>query len=101
MTCVTKGLLAQFYGSLDFSLRALIHYRTSAAFGKPLDYFIVEEPWRVLEVLEKSVGVHNAELILRMLADWLRRRNCDATIEELRRMLSDRAAWTDKSIGSA
>jgi hypothetical protein len=55
----------------------------------------------VLEVLEKSVGVHNAELILRMLADWLRRRNCDATIEELRRILSDRAAWADKPIGSA
>ncbi len=64
MTCPTKDLLIKFYGWLNFSLRTLLHYRMLATFGKPFDYSLVEEPWRVHEVLEKAVGRHNAELIL-------------------------------------
>ena len=55
-------------------MRTLIHYRVLATFGKPFDYFLVEEPWRVYEVLEKTLGRHNAELFLRLLTDWLRKK---------------------------
>ena len=92
--CITKDLLAKFYGdSAFFAMRTLIHYRVLATFSKPLDCFLVEEPWRVYEVLEKTLGRHNAELFLRLLTDWLRKNGCDATPEEVRRALSDRSAW--------
>ncbi len=92
--CITRELLAKFYGdSAFFAMRTLIHYRVLATFGKPFDYFLVEEPWRVYEVLEKAVGRHNAELIVNILTDWLRRNGCNATPEEARRALSDRSAW--------
>jgi hypothetical protein len=94
MTCFTKDLLVRFYGWLNFSLRTLVHYRVLATFGKPFDYFLVEEPWRVHKVLEKAVGKHNAELILHILADWLRKNGCNTTPEELRRALSDRFFWS-------
>jgi len=44
-------------------------------------------------VLEKVVGRHNAELFLRLLTEWLRKNGCNATLEEVRRALSDRSAW--------
>jgi hypothetical protein len=92
--CITKELLAKFYGdSAFFTMRMFIHYRVLAVFGKPFDYFLVEEPWRVYEVLEKTIGRHNAELFLRLLTDWLRKNGCNATPEEVRRALSDRSAW--------
>ncbi len=92
--CITKELLAKFYGdSAFFAMRTLIHYRVLATFGRPLDYFLVEEPWRVYEVLEKALGRHNAELFLRLLIEWLRKNGCNATLEEVRRALSDRSAW--------
>ena len=92
--CITKELLAKFYGgSAFFAMRTLIHYRVLATFGKPFDYFLVEEPWRVYAVLEKTVGKHNAELFLRLLTEWLRKNGCNATPEEVRRALSDRSAW--------
>ncbi len=91
---ITKELLAKFYGdSAFFAMRTLIHYRVLATFGKPFDYLLVEEPWRVYAVLEKAVGRHNAELFLRLLTDWLRKNGCNATPEEVRRALSDRSAW--------
>jgi hypothetical protein len=93
MTCPTKDLLVRFYGSLNLSLRTLVHYKVLAAFGKPFDYFLVEEPWQAYEVLEKAVGAHNAELILYMLTDWLRKNGCNITPEELRRALSDGSFW--------
>ena len=53
--CITKELLAKFYGdSAFFAMRTLIHYRVLATFGKPFEYFLVEEPWRVYAVLEKQ-----------------------------------------------
>jgi GNAT superfamily N-acetyltransferase len=91
--CLTRDLLARFYGSLDFSLRALIHYRVMTALGRPFDYFLVEEPWRALEVLERALGRHNAELLLNMLAEWLRRNGCVLPREQLARYLSSREAW--------
>jgi len=92
--CITKGLLAKFYGdSAFFAMLTLIHYRVMATFGKPFDYFLVEEPWRVYEVLEKTLGRHNAELFLRLLTDWLRKNGCNATPEEVKRALSDMSAW--------
>jgi len=91
--CITKDLLVRFYSSINFSLRVLIHYRVLTTFGRPFDYFLVEEPWRVYEVLEKAVGRHNAELFINILADWLRKNGCDTTPEELRRALSDKSAW--------
>jgi len=92
--CITKELLAKFYGdSAFFAMRTLIHYRVLATFGKPFDYFLVEEPWRVYEVLEKTLGRHNAELVINVLTDWLRKNGCNATPEELRRALSDKSVW--------
>jgi len=92
--CITKELLAKFYSdSAFFALRLFIHYRVLATFGRPFDYFLVEEPWRVYEVLEKAIGKHNAELVINILADWLRRDRCNATPEEVRRALSDKSAW--------
>jgi hypothetical protein len=92
--CITKELLAKFYGdSAFFAMRTLIHYRVLATYGKPFDYFLVKEPWLAYEVLEKTLGRHNAELFLRLLTDWLRKNGCNATPEEVRRALSDRSAW--------
>jgi hypothetical protein len=91
--CLTKDLLVRFYGVLNFSLRALVHYRVLAALGKPFDYFLVEEPWRVYEVLEKAIDRHNAELVINILTDWLRKNGCNVTPEEVRRALSDKSAW--------
>jgi len=92
--CITKELLAKFYGdSAFFAMRALIHYRVLATYGMPFDYFLVKEPWLAYEVLEKVVGRHNAELFLRLLTDWLRKNGCNATPEEVKRALSDRSAW--------
>jgi hypothetical protein len=91
--CLTRDLLVRFYGALNFSLRTLVHYRVLATFGKPFDYFLVEEPWRVYEVLEKALGRHNAELVINILTDWLRKNGCSATPEEVRRALSDKSAW--------
>jgi hypothetical protein len=91
--CITRDLLVRFYGALNFSLRIFVHYRVLAAFGKPFDYFLVEEPWRVYEVLEKAVGRHNAELVINILTDWLRKNGCNVTPEEVRRALSDKSAW--------
>ena len=76
-----------------FRHATLIHYRVLAAFGRPFDYFLVEEPWRSYAVLEKVVGRHNAELFLGLLTNWLRKNGCNATPEEARRALSDRSAW--------
>jgi len=91
--CITKELLAKFYGdSAFFAMRTLIHYRVLATFGRPFDYFLVKEPWLAYEVLEKTLGRHNAELFLRLLTDWLRKNGCNATPEEVRRALSDRSA---------
>jgi hypothetical protein len=68
--CVTRELLAKFYGdSAFFAMRTLIHYRVLATFGRSLEYFLVEEPWRVYAVLEKTLGRHNAELFLRLLTE--------------------------------
>ena len=91
--CITRDLLVRFYGALNFSLRTLVHHRVMVAFGKPFDYFLVEEPWRVYEVLEKAVGRHSAELVVNILTDWLRRNGCNVTLEEVRRALSDKSAW--------
>jgi len=91
--CLTRDLLVRFYGSLDFSLRALVHYRVLAVFGRSFDYFLVEEPWRVYEVLNKAVGRHNTELILHILTDWLRKNGCNTTPERLILYLSNRDAW--------
>jgi hypothetical protein len=63
--CITRELLAKFYGdSAFFAMHTLIHYRVLIAFGRPFDYFLVEEPRRIYEVLEKALGRHNAELFL-------------------------------------
>ena len=74
-------------------MRALVHYRVLAVFGRPFDYFLMEEPWRVYEVLEKAVGKHNTELFIHILTDWLRKNGCNTTPAELRRALSEKSAW--------
>jgi hypothetical protein len=92
--CITKELLTKCYGdSAFFALRLFIHYRVLATFGRPFDSFLVEEPWRIYEVLEKAIGRHNAELFLQLLTEWLRKNGCNATPEEVRRALSDKSAW--------
>jgi ATP-dependent phosphoenolpyruvate carboxykinase len=78
---------------LNFSLRTLVHSRVSAAFGKPFDYFLMEEPWRVYEVLKKALGKHNAELFINILTDWLRRNGCEVTRDQVLRYLTAREAW--------
>ncbi len=90
---ITRDHLVRFYGALNFSLRTLVHYRVLAAIGKPFDYFLVEEPWRVYEVLEKTVGRHNAELVVNIFTDWLKKNGCNATQVGVRRALSDKSAW--------
>jgi hypothetical protein len=43
--CITRELLAKFYGdSAFFAMRTLIHYRVLATFGRSLEYF----SWRSL-----------------------------------------------------
>jgi len=91
--CVTREALVKFYGSLSFSLRMLIHYRVLAATGKPFDYFLVEEPWSVYVVLERVMGVHNAELFLYMLKRWLEKNGCLKTVEEIKNYLTKRELW--------
>ena len=91
--CLTKELLVRFYGALYFSLRTLVHYRVLAAFGKPFDYFLVEEPWRVYEVLEEATGKHNTELFINILTDWLRKNGCNVTQDQVLRFLTAREAW--------
>jgi hypothetical protein len=99
--CVDKELLVKFYGDPSFtSLRVLLNYRALSAVGKSFDYFLLEEPWRVYEVLEKALGRHNAELFLRMLSEWLRRNGCDTSLEELRLRLSDRSLWRSPTLGN-
>ena len=93
--CVAKDLLVRFYGGLEFfPMRIFIHQRVFVAFGKPFDYFLVEEPWRVHEVLEKAIGRRKAELFIQLLTEWLRKSGCGATPEEVRQALSDKSAWT-------
>lgn len=93
MTCLTKELLLRFFAEAPVSLRALMHYRVLAAFGKPFDYFLVEEPWRAYEVLEKALGRHNADLITRAISDWLRKNGCPASPAEVKKALSERSYW--------
>ncbi len=87
-TCLNKNLLVKSYDALHTPLRATVHYRTLAIFGKPFNYFLTEEPWRVYEVLEKAVGRHGAELVINIFADWLRRNGCNVTQEELRQVFT-------------
>lgn len=59
--------LARAYGMLDLRLRALVHHSVAAAFGRPFDYFLVEEPRRAPEVLERALGRRLAALVMREL----------------------------------
>ena len=93
MSCVTRELLVRFYSRLSFSLRVMVHYRVVSTYGKPFNFFLMEEPWRVYEVLERALGRHNAELVLRILSEWLGRNGCSTSPEELKRILSDRGYW--------
>ncbi|MEL9991337.1 MAG: hypothetical protein QXP98_07885 [Thermoproteus sp.] len=92
--CITKDLLVRFYGSLDFSLRTLIHYRVLTMFGKPFDYFILEEPWSVYDILTKALGRHNADLFVHMLKSWLDKNGCRLSIEEVKVFLSNKKTWS-------
>ncbi len=91
--CITRYLLVRFYGALNFSLRSLVHYRVIVAFEKPFEYFLMEEPWRVYEVLEKAIGRHNAKLVVNILTDWLRKNGCNMTQDQVLRYLTAREAW--------
>jgi len=91
--CMTRESLVKFYGSLSFSLKTLIHYRVLAATRKPFDYFLVEEPWSVYGVLERAMGVHNAELFLYMLKRWLEKNSCLKSVEEIKNYLTKRELW--------
>jgi hypothetical protein len=91
--CLTRDLLVRFYDALNFSLRVFVHYRVMVAFGKPFDYFLVEEPWRVYEVLEKAVGKHTTGLIINILTDWLRKNGCNMTQDQVLHYLTAREAW--------
>jgi len=91
--CVTREALVKFYGQLSFSLRTLIHYRVLAATKKPFDYFLVEEPWSVYGVLEKAMGIHNAELFVYMLKHWLEKNGCLKPVEDIRKYLRERGLW--------
>ncbi|MGC9119484.1 MAG: hypothetical protein ACP5I3_10945, partial [Thermoproteus sp.] len=87
-------LLARFYGSLDFSLRGLLHFKSLAALGYPFDKVLLEEPWRTYDVLTSLVGRHNAELILTMLQKWLNNNGCAIDPETLRKYLTTKELWT-------
>lgn len=93
VTCITKELILRFYAESSLYWRTLVYYRLMAAFGKPLDYYIMEEPWRLYQVLEKALGRHNAELTLHILSHWLSRNGCPTTPEELKKILSDEIYW--------
>ena len=91
--CLTRETLVKFYGSLSFSLRTLIHHRVLAATKKPFDYFLVEEPWSVYGVLERAMGVHNAELFVYMLKHWPEKNGCLKSVEDIRKYLRERGLW--------
>jgi len=44
-------------------------------------------------VLEKAVGRHNAELVVNILTDWLRKNGCNVTQDQVLRYLTAREAW--------
>lgn len=91
--CVSKDLLAKFYGSLDFSLRTMIHYRVLSIYGKPFDQILIEEPWRVYDVLVKAMGRHNADMFLNILKNWLEKNQCNVSLDELKKFLTSRERW--------
>ena len=91
--CLTRGLLVRFYGSLDFSLRFLLHFRSQSALGYPFDKVLVEEPWKTYETLVRLVGRHNAEVLLGMLHRWLNENGCSMDPETLRKYLTTREMW--------
>lgn len=94
MTCITKDLLLKFFAEAPISLRALVHYRVVSVFGKPFDYYLLEESCRVYEVLEKALGRHNADLITKAISDWLRKNGCSAAAEEVKKALSEKSYWS-------
>lgn len=91
--CLTKEFLLRFYGSMEYTLRFLIHYRSITMLGYLFDKVLADEPWRMYETLVKLLGRHNAELVLFMLAEWLRRNGCVMDQETLRKYLSDKGLW--------
>jgi len=91
--CLTREALVEFYRKLFFSFRTLIYYRVLAATGRPFEYFVVEEPWSVYEVLVKAMGVHNAEFFLYMLKHWLEKNGCRMSVEEIKSYLTKRELW--------
>ncbi|MEZ0248585.1 MAG: hypothetical protein ABWJ97_04870 [Thermoproteus sp.] len=92
--CISKDLLARFYGSLDFSLRVLIHYRVLVMYGKPFDQFLIDEPWSVYDVLATSMGKHNADMFLHVLKNWLERHGCKLSLDDIKNFLSKKELWT-------
>ncbi len=91
--CLTKELLLRFYSSMDYTLRFLIHFKSMTTLGYPFDKILAEEPWRTYEALVRLMGQHNADVIITLLSNWLRRNGCYLDPEALRRYLSDRGAW--------
>jgi len=53
----------------------------------------VEEPWSVYGVLERAMGVHNAELFVYMLKHWLEKNGCLKSVEDIRKYLRERGLW--------
>jgi hypothetical protein len=53
--------------------------------------------WRNLgglyEVLEKALGRHNAELVINILTDWLKKNGSNVTRDQVLRYLTAREAW--------
>ncbi|MFB6489683.1 MAG: hypothetical protein TU35_000290 [Thermoproteus sp. AZ2] len=90
---ITVEELLAFYSSLDISYRALLHYRFLSRYGKGLDWFIVNEPWRLYPALVEVIGVHNADVFVETLANWLAKNGKRMTSEELKKALSAREAW--------
>ncbi|MEM0483749.1 MAG: hypothetical protein QW434_03470 [Pyrobaculum sp.] len=74
--CLTSDSVLKFYEELDAPLKLLIHYRLKAKFGKTFQEIVSEDPHNVYKALSKALGVHNAELFLHMLYNWLLKKNC-------------------------
>lgn len=97
---VDKAELFEFYRSLDLPYRILIEFRLKHKLGKSFEQIVAEEPWRLYPALADTLGLHNAEVFLAVLQDWLRRKGKAVDKETLRRWLSSRDVWFKKATKS-
>jgi len=71
-----KRELLSFYDNLETPLKALLNFYSLRLFGKSFEWFLTNEPHRIYAVVEKSLGRHNAELLMRMFLEHMMRKKC-------------------------